>query len=102
MKIWEMTRLVREYETSGQTQTCFSGFNGVGFHKYDYCYSKLQREATIPVGFYKIESGGASQVRDYNAELVYPNGVVLRLDRQESELLSRIIGMYLGWAIRNR
>ncbi|MFO7825219.1 MAG: IS66 family insertion sequence element accessory protein TnpB [Cyclobacterium sp.] len=96
MKIWEeMTRLVREYETSGQTQTCFSEFKGVGFHKYDYWYRKLQREAKLPAGFHKIESGGASQVRDCNAELVYPNGVVLRLDRQEPELLSRIIGMYL-------
>lgn len=90
----EMTRLIQEYETSGQTQKCFSESRGIGFAKFNYWYRKLQREAASPDGFHKIESVGASQVRDCKAELVYPNGVVLRLDRPEPELLSRLIRMY--------
>jgi hypothetical protein len=90
----EMTRLVQEYETSGQTQKCFSESKGVGFHKFNYWYRKLQREAVQPAGFHKIESVGGSQVRDCRAELVYPNGVVLRLDHPEPELLSRLIRLY--------
>ena len=90
----EMTRLIREYEASGQTQKCFSETRGIGFAKFNYWYKKLQREAAQPDGFHKIESDGTSQVRDCNAELVYPNGVVLRLEHTEPELLSRLIRIY--------
>ncbi|MFC4871970.1 IS66 family insertion sequence element accessory protein TnpA [Negadavirga shengliensis] len=90
----EMTRLVGEYETSGQTQKCFSESRGIGFHKFNYWYRKLQREAAHPGGFHKIECQGARPSGDCRAELVYPNGVVLRIDRPEPELLSRLIRMY--------
>lgn len=90
----EMTELVREYETSGQTQKCFSESKGIGFPKFSYWYRKLQREAAHPDGFHKIESHLTYQAEDCKAELIYPNGVVLRLDRPEPELLSRLIRMY--------
>lgn len=90
----EMTRLVREYETSGQTQKLFSESNGIGFHKFNYWYRKLQREAASPGGFHKIESSVPRPVRDCRAELVYPNGVVLRLDSADPELVSRLVRLY--------
>lgn len=90
----EMTLLMEEYETSGQTQKLFSESKGIGFHKFNYWYRKLQREAAHPDGFHKIESHVTSPAQDCRAELVYPNGVVLRLDRPEPELLSRLIRLY--------
>ncbi len=90
----EMTRLVLEYETSGRTQKSFSESKGIGFHKFNYWYRKLQREATSPGGFHKIESHAPRPVRDCRAELVYPNGVVLRLDSADPDLVSRLVRLY--------
>jgi hypothetical protein len=90
----EMTRLVLEYETSGQTQKSFSESKGIGFHKFNYWYRKLKGEAGQPGGFHKIESRGPAPAGDCSAELVYPNGVVLRLDRPDPDLLSRLIRLY--------
>ncbi|MDO6440488.1 hypothetical protein Q4534_23900 [Cyclobacterium sp. 1_MG-2023] len=50
----EMVELVHEFETSGQTQTLFSESKGIGFHKFNYWYRKLKREAVTPQGFYKM------------------------------------------------
>ncbi|MEX2368789.1 MAG: IS66 family insertion sequence element accessory protein TnpB [Candidatus Paceibacterota bacterium] len=90
----EMTLLMEEYEMSGQTQKLFSESKGIGFHKFNYWYRKLKGEAAQPGGFHKIENHAPHPVRDCRAELVYPNGVVLRLDRPDPELLSRLIRMY--------
>lgn len=90
----EMTMLVGEYETSGQTQKCFSESKGIGFHKFNYWYRKLQREAASSDGFHKIESSVPRPVRDCRVELVYPNGVVLRLDSADPELVSRLVRLY--------
>lgn len=90
----EMTRLIQEFGTSGQTQKSFSESKGIGFAKFNYWYRKLQIEAGERVGFHKIEIHPASPAGDCRAELVYPNGVVLRLDHPDPELLSRLIRMY--------
>lgn len=90
----EMTRLVREYETSGQTQKLFSESRGIGLHKFNYWYRKLKRETAAPSGFHKIESGGSRPARDCMAELVYPNGVVLRLDSADPDLVSHLVRLY--------
>lgn len=90
----EMTRLVLEYETSGQTQKCFSESKGIGLHKFNYWYRKLKGEAAQPGGFHKVESRGPAAAGDCSAELVYPNGVVLRLDSPDPGLLSRLVRLY--------
>ncbi len=90
----EMTRLVREYETSGQTQKLFSESRGIGFHKFNYWYRKLKRETAAPDGFHKIESSVSRPVRDCRAELVYPNGVVLRLESTDPDLVSHLVRFY--------
>ena len=90
----EMTRLIQEYGTSGQTQKSFSESKGIGFAKFNYWYRKLQIEAGEPGGFHKVESRSANPAGDCRAELVYPNGVVLRLDRPDPEFISRLIRMY--------
>ena len=90
----EMTLLMEEYETSGQTQKLFSESRGIGFHKFNYWYRKLKRETAAPDGFYKIESRGPRPVRDCRVELVYPNGLVLRLDSADPELVSRLVRRY--------
>lgn len=90
----EMTRLVLEYEASGQTQKSFSESKGMGLHKFNYWYRKLKGEGAQPGGFHKIESGVPRPDRDFGVELVYPNGVVLRLESADPDLVSHLVRLY--------
>ncbi|GAB3011272.1 hypothetical protein GCM10027284_33210 [Cyclobacterium sediminis] len=90
----EMVELVHEFETSGQTQKLFSESKGIGFHKFNYWYRKLKREAVTPEGFQKIENHTPRSTKNCKAELVYPNGVVLRVDSADPDLVSLLIRLY--------
>lgn len=91
----EMLLLMKEFESSGLTQKEFSASKDLGFHKFNYWYRKLKREKQASPGFVLVDTGSrvASIVGD-PLEVVYPNGVKLKVACGDLSLLSRLIRLY--------
>ena len=90
----EMVLLMEEFARSGQTQKDFSASKGMGVHKFNYWFRKLKKERETPSGFVRLDTGAAHGGADPRAELVFPNGVRLRMDAADLSLLSRLIRLY--------
>jgi hypothetical protein len=90
----EMVLLMEEFEGSGQSQKQFSGSRGIGFHKFNYWYRKLKRENGEAAGFLQVDTGNGAPVRENRTEVVYPNGVVLKLGDPDPALLARLICLF--------
>ncbi|EKB51207.1 IS66 family insertion sequence element accessory protein TnpA [Cecembia lonarensis] len=92
----EMLKLLEEFEVSGMTQRDFSASKGMGFHKFNYWYRKLNKEqmgGDQLNGFFRVDAGTVgSSGRDL--ELIYPNGVKLKLNAGDLSLVSRLIRLY--------
>lgn len=92
----EMLKLVEEFEGCGMTQREFSTSKGMGFHKFNYWYRKLKKGQTGEdrlQGFFKVDPVTAGSAgRDL--ELLYPNGVKLKLGSDDLSLVSRLIRLY--------
>lgn len=91
----KMIRLMEKVATSGQTQKEFSASEGMAFPTFNYWFRKLKQrgEEQPSSGFVQVDtddfSGGDGQL-----ELVYPNGVKLRMGAADLSLLSRLIRLY--------
>ena len=90
----EMALLMEEFSRSGQTQKDFSAAKGMGLHKFNYWFRKLKRERETPAGFARVDMGAAHAGPNAQAELVFPNGIRLRVDAANVSLLSRLIRLY--------
>ncbi|AWW29481.1 IS66 family insertion sequence hypothetical protein [Echinicola strongylocentroti] len=90
----EMASLVEEFKTTGLTQKSFSEQKGIGFHKFNYWYRKLRDEQPAgTTGFLPVRTQGSS-VPAEAMEVVYPNGVKLRVPARDLSLLSGLIRLY--------
>lgn len=90
----EMAALVKEYKSSGLTQKSFSARKGIGYPKFNYWYRKLAGEQVRePTGFLPVRTQGSS-VPAEAVEVVYPNGVKLRVPSEDLSLLSNLIRLY--------
>ena len=91
----KMALLIEEFTASGQTQKEFSASKGIAFPTFNYWFRKLkpQEQEQQSSGFVRIDtanfSGGDGQL-----ELVYPNGVKLRMGTTDLSLVSRLIHLY--------
>jgi hypothetical protein len=90
-----MSALVSEFEQSGMSQKDFSSSKGMGFHKFNYWYRKLKREAygqTTPNGFIELRADSTDQ--QVPVEVVYPNGVKVCLYSADLPVISSLIRIY--------
>lgn len=89
-----MSSLVEEFKTTGLTQKSFSEQKGIGFHKFNYWYRKLRDEPFHgATGFMPVRTQGSSLPAE-TVEVVYPNGVKLRVPGGDLSLLSNLIKLY--------
>ncbi|QDH78993.1 IS66 family insertion sequence element accessory protein TnpB [Echinicola soli] len=90
----EMAALVEEFKTTGLTQKTFSAQKGIGYPKFNYWYRKLEGEhSREPTGFLPVRTRGSSLPAE-TVEVVYPNGVKLRVPGGDLSLLSNLIKLY--------
>ncbi|GAB3655227.1 hypothetical protein GCM10028791_26380 [Echinicola sediminis] len=91
-----MTSLVCEFEQSGMTQKAFSASKGMGFHKFNYWYRKLKKEAVSKESaarFIEVDTSGAH--RGVSAlEVSYPNGVRVSVPSGDLSVVSSLIKLY--------
>lgn len=72
----EMFRLVEELESSGHDRQAFASMHGLSLSKLDYWRHRYHHQNQEPTsGFIELKS---APVEPY-LEIVYPNGVTLRL-----------------------
>jgi hypothetical protein len=92
----EMIGLVEEFNSCGMTQSAFCDLKGMSFHKFNYWYRKLNKEQTGGEelqGFFRVDAGTVGSSGRY-LELIYPNGVKLKLNAGDLSLVSRLIRLY--------
>ena len=92
----EMLKLVEEFKCSGMTQRDFGVSKGIGFHKFNYWYRKINKEQAVEdqLGvFYKVDARN-DRSKGKDLELFYPNGVKLLLSSEDLSLVSRLIRIY--------
>ena len=74
----EMFRLVAELESSGHDRQAFATKQGVSLSKLDYWRHRYHHQnQELISGFIELKSAPC----DLSFEIVYPNGVTLRLPR---------------------
>lgn len=88
-----MYELVEDYIKSGKTQRSYSQQIGIGRAKFNYWVCKYKAQQVEPsAGFIKIETAPTSP--DGNLEILYPNGVRLKVSVSELSLISELIRLY--------
>jgi hypothetical protein len=92
----EMILLIEEFKISGQSQKDFSASKGMGFHKFNYWYRKLntERENANPSGFIRLDTAKAESAVFGQLELEYPNGVKLKISSGDLSLVSHLVTLY--------
>ena len=89
----QMFSLVEEFLKSGKTQREYSKDQGIGRAKFNYWVCKYKtRHRQSSAGFIKVETVPASQ--DQNLDILYPNGVRLKISASELFLISQLIRLY--------
>lgn len=72
----EMFRLVEELESSGQDRQVFSSLHGISLSKLDYWRHRYHHQSQEQAsGFIELKNASV----DSSTEIVYPNGVIVRL-----------------------
>jgi hypothetical protein len=92
----EMIGLVEEFNGCGMTQGAFSDSKGISFHKFNYWYRKLKKEnhgEGLAQQFIKVDTRSA-KVSDDFIELLYPNGVKIKLGASDVELVCRLVRVF--------
>ena len=84
-----MLRIVSDWEQSGKSKKQYCRENGIAYTKFHYWFSRSKEDLSGPGRFIPLEgpSGKAG------IEVIYPNGVRLRVDG-DLGLLSRLIHLY--------
>lgn len=81
----KMLALVDEYRQSGKTAKTFCIEKGIGMPKFNYWVRKRKLGASS--GFVRV-GGSNLQTMDVPVQLVYPNGVRLRLTTVDPALIT--------------
>lgn len=86
-----MFALVDEYHQSGLTAKVFCEENNIGPPKFNYWVRK-KRQQNDPSGFIKIAADPKANI--VAAELIYPNGVRLKLATSDPEVIAGLLKIY--------
>ena len=90
----EMYQLVEDYQNSGKTQKEYSREAGIGYAKFNYWVCKYRaRHPSSATGFIKIETLQDKQ-QPQDLEVLYPNGVKLKVTGADLSLISQLIRLY--------
>lgn len=90
----EMYQLVEDYQNSGKTQKEYSREAKIGYAKFNYWVCKYRALHPTPApGFIKIEALQDNQ-QPQDLEVLYPNGVKLKITGADLSLLSQLIRLY--------
>ncbi len=84
-----MSSMIEDWRKSCKSKKRYCLDNGINEAKFHYWFKRINQGSAPLTGFISIEK--PSGVKDI--ELVYPNGVKLRVDADLS-LLSRLIHLY--------
>lgn len=71
----EMFRLVEELESSGRDRQVFASQHGITLSKLDYWRHRYHRQNQDMSGFVELKSAPIESF----VEIIYPNGVTIRL-----------------------
>lgn len=86
----EMLRQVAEYEQSGQSQKAFCVAAGLNLSRFGYWVRKVRKERETAAGFLKVDTA-ALPLPAPELELVYPNGVKLKLQGSDLAFISQLL-----------
>lgn len=90
-----MFALVDQYKESGQSMKVFSGLHNIKLSTFTYWVQKKRRidESQNTGGFIPIK-GPANLSASAMFEVIYPNGVRIRLPHLDIDQLRRLITIY--------
>ena len=86
----DMLRLVAVYEQSGVSQKAFCESAGLNLSRFGYWVRKVRKERESVAGFIKVDTA-ALPIPAPELELLYPNGVKLKLQGANLELISQLL-----------
>lgn len=82
----EMFRLVEELESSGRNRQVFASHHGISLSKLDYWRHRYHHQSQeSPSGFIELKSAPLES----SVEIIYPNGVTVRLSGSSSPVRLR-------------
>jgi hypothetical protein len=85
----EMLRLVAVYEQSGQSQKAFCESAGINLSRFGYWVRKVRKERATAGGFVRVDTTPPQPAT--GLELVYPNGVRIKLQEANLPLISQLL-----------
>ncbi|TPE43341.1 IS66 family insertion sequence element accessory protein TnpA [Pontibacter mangrovi] len=86
----KMLQLVELYEESGLSQRAFCQEQGLKLSQFTYWIHKVRKEKQATSGFVQLSPPEpAAQL-----EVIYPNGVKVRLPARDLQLVSRLLHLY--------
>ncbi|QCR24516.1 IS66 family insertion sequence hypothetical protein [Pontibacter sp. SGAir0037] len=78
------------YEQSGQSQRAFCQEQGLKVSQFIYWIHKVRKEKQQVSGFMQLSAGPAAA----HLEVIYPNGVKIKVPSGDLNTLSRLIRLY--------
>lgn len=84
-----MSSVIEDWRSSGKSKKRYCIDNGINEAKFYYWFSRINQAAAPAAGFIPIQK--QSSIKEI--EVVYPNGVKLKVDADLSPL-SRLIHLY--------
>lgn len=85
-----MLQLVEMYEQSGQSQRAFCQDQGLKLSQFTYWIHKVRKEKQPASGFIQVTATDPAAL----LEVLYPNGVKVRVEAQDLQLISRLLHLY--------
>lgn len=85
-----MLQLVEMYEQSGQSQRAFCQEQGLKLSQFIYWIHKVRKEKQAMSGFVQVSPPEPV----IQLEVIYPNGVKVRVPARDLQLLSRLLHLY--------
>ncbi len=90
-KTQRMFALIDQWRASGKRRDEFCRQHQIKVSTFSYWVTRKNRaDRELPGGFVRIESAGSSTSPDH-VELIYPNGVRLRIGRANRSVISTLI-----------
>lgn len=85
----QMFAMIADWQQSGQSKKGYCEENGINEATFYYWFSRSKEKDTSSGGFIAIDKAG----RKREAEVIYPNGVRIKVDT-DLGLLSQLIHLY--------
>jgi len=86
----QMYRLIEEQQAGNQTATSFCQQRGIKLGTFNYWLRKKKQDVEPSSSFIAIDTNAATQGE---AELIYPNGVRLRLENFDAHKIRQLINL---------